>query len=79
MTTFERIKMVVSEKCNFDVDLSEITEEAYLNRDLGLDSLDVVELAMEVEREFDLIVSDIEVESWLTVEDILKTVETKLK
>jgi acyl carrier protein len=79
MTTFERIKMVVSEKCNFNVDLSEITEEAYLNRDLGLDSLDVVELAMEVEREFDLIVSDIEVESWLTVEDILKTVETKLK
>jgi acyl carrier protein len=79
MTTFERIKMVVSEKCNFDVNLSEITEEAYLNRDLGLDSLDVVELAMEIEREFDLIVSDTEIESWLTIEDIHKTIETKIK
>jgi acyl carrier protein len=78
MTTLESLKMVVWEKCNFDFETNEMTEDSQLNRDLGLDSLDVVELCMEVEREFDIQISDVEVESWRTVEDVIQTIE-KLK
>jgi acyl carrier protein len=78
MTTLESLKMVVWEKCNFDFETTEMTEDSQLNRDLGLDSLDVVELCMEVEREFDIQISDVEVESWRTVEDVIQTIE-KLK
>jgi acyl carrier protein len=79
MTTLEKLQLIVWEKCNFDFEIVEMTEEAHLNKDLGLDSLDVVELCMEVEREFDIQISDVEVESWQTIEDIIKTVEkTKL-
>lgn len=43
--------------------------------DLGADSLDAVELVMEIEEEFNMIVSDDEAESVSTVGDIVRIVE----
>ena len=42
---------------------------------LGLDSLDVVELAMEVEKEYGIALSDIEIEKCYTLGDFVKLVE----
>lgn len=50
--TFDRVKKIIVDRLG--VDESEIKEEASFKDDLGADSLDVVELVMELEDEFDL-------------------------
>jgi len=42
--------------------------------DIGMDSLDRIELVMELEDEFDLSISDDNVETWEVVDDIVKSV-----
>lgn len=73
MNTLETLKQIIDSRCNFDIEISEIAEGASLNHDLGLDSLDVIELCMEIERELDIQISDVEVESWRFVDDVINT------
>ena len=49
-----------------------------LQEDLGLDSLDIVELVMKVEDEFEIEILDIEAEKWLSLGDILNTINQKV-
>lgn len=63
----EKIREVVAEK--LDVDKEEVTEKAHFVDDLGADSLDVVELIMGLEDEFDLEISDDKAEELETVGD----------
>lgn len=49
---FERLKKILAEQ--FVVDEDTITMETSFQEDLGADSLDIVELAMAVEEEFDI-------------------------
>lgn len=53
----------------------DITDESNIYNDLGADSLDCVEIVMEVEKEFNITIPDEKAENWSTVLDILKTVE----
>lgn len=53
---FDRIKNIIVER--LDVDESKVTENASFKDDLEADSLDVVELIMELEDEFDLEIAD---------------------
>lgn len=53
------------------VDESEVTLTATFKEDLGADSLDVVELVMELEDEFDLEISDEDAEKISTVQDVV--------
>lgn len=62
---------------DYDVELQEITPETRLS-DLGLDSLDIVEITMNIEKEFDIMISDPEVESWKSLQDIYNTLDQKL-
>lgn len=62
-----KIREVVAEK--LDVDKEEVTESAHFVDDLGADSLDVVELIMGLEDEFDLEISDEKAEELETVGD----------
>lgn len=52
---------------------------ARLNEDLGLDSLDRVEIAMGLEEEFDLDFPDDVIEGWRTVADVLASVQEAAK
>jgi len=70
---FERVKEIIVEQ--LDVEESEITMEASFRDDLEADSLDVVELVMELEDEFDLEIADEEAESINTVGDAVKYIE----
>ncbi|WP_147802349.1 acyl carrier protein [Alkalicoccus halolimnae] len=72
-TKQERIAKIVSERLG--VDESEVKREATFKEDLGADSLDVVELVMELEDEFDLEISDEEAEKILTVGDVVDYIE----
>lgn len=51
-----------------------VTKETHLSNDLKIDSLDRVELAMALEETFDIEVEDTEVDKWVIVDDIVKTV-----
>ncbi len=61
----KRIKKLIIEK--LDVTESEINDEASFEKDFGVYSLDVYELIMEVEQEFNMEIPDEEIEKITTV------------
>ncbi len=69
----EKIKEVVAEQ--LDCELDAIKEDSKFIEDLGADSLDVVELVMALEEEFDIEIPDEDAEGILTVADALKYIE----
>lgn len=64
---FEKIKEIIADQLGVDED--DITMESSFRDDLGADSLDVVELVMAVEEEFDVEFPDEDAESIVTVAD----------
>ena len=74
---FERIKDILSEQ--LDVEPEEITEQSNIIEDLGADSLDVVEMLMSLEDEFNVIITDEKVHEFTTVGDVVKFVEGLIK
>jgi len=70
-----KIREVVAEK--LDVDKDEVTESAHFVDDLGADSLDVVELIMGLEDEFDLEISDEKAEELETVGDAVSYIASQ--
>ncbi|MFB5660599.1 acyl carrier protein [Alteribacillus sp. HJP-4] len=71
----ERVQKIVVERLG--VEESEVKLEATFKDDLGADSLDVVELVMELEDEFDLEISDEEAEKIVTVADVVNYIEAQ--
>lgn len=72
---FEQVKNALVESLNIDGE--QIKEESLLNEDLGIDSLDAVELSLDLETEFDVEISDEELASLKTVKDIVTLIEAK--
>lgn len=64
----ERIRGLVAEQLG--VDVSELRPDANILEDLGADSLDVVEMVMAIEEEFDIEISDEDAEAIRTVGDV---------
>lgn len=69
----EKVKAILSEQ--FDVEEDDITPETSLIDDLNADSLDVVDLLMSIDDEFEVEVPDEEVENIKTVDDLVKYIE----
>jgi acyl carrier protein len=69
----EKIKAILSDQ--FDVEEDKITAETNIADDLGADSLDVVDLLMTLEDEFDVEIPDEEVENIKTVGNLVKYIE----
>ncbi|MCK1996195.1 acyl carrier protein [Paenisporosarcina quisquiliarum] len=74
-TVLERVTKVIVDRLG--VDESEVKLEASFREDLGADSLDVVELVMELEDEFDMEISDEDAEQISTVGSAVKYIESK--
>ena len=72
-TLQDKIRSIIASKLGLDE--SEITPEKNLSNDLGADSLDVVELSMDLEREFNLKFEDADTEKIQTVADLYKLIE----
>lgn len=70
---FEKVKSILSEQ--FDVEEDSITMETSIINDLGADSLDVVDLLMNIDDEFGVEVPDEDVEKVKTVEDLVAYIE----
>jgi len=77
MSTLDRVKKVVVDQ--LDVNEDEVTAAASFVDDLGADSLDVVELVMGLEEEFDVEIPDEDAEKISTVEDAVKYIDEKSK
>ncbi|MGN8511628.1 acyl carrier protein [Helicobacter pylori] len=73
---FETIRAVIAEQLN--VDAVQVTLEAKFVKDLGVDSLDIVELIMALEERFGIEISDEQAEKIVNVGDIMKYIEKQL-
>ena len=73
MSTFEQVKKIVKEQLGVEED--EIRMESTFVDDLGADSLDIVELIMAFEEEFNIEIPDEKAEKIKTVEDVVKYIE----
>ncbi|MBS4193952.1 acyl carrier protein [Bacillus sp. FJAT-49711] len=72
--TLERVTKIIVDRLG--VEESKVTLEASFKDDLGADSLDVVELVMEFEDEFDMEISDDDAEKIATVGDAVNYIES---
>lgn len=77
MSTFDRVKKVVV--AQLEVAEDEVTSAASFVDDLGADSLDVVELVMGFEEEFDIEIPDEDAEKIATVGDAVTYIDEKSK
>ena len=73
MATFEQVKKIVKEQLGVEED--EIQMSSTFVDDLGADSLDIVELIMAFEEEFNIEIPDEKAEKIKTVEDVVKYID----
>ena len=69
----EKVKAILAEQ--FEVEEDKITADTDLQEDLGADSLDVVDLLMSIEDEFEVEVPDEEIENIKTVGSLVSYIE----
>jgi len=74
MSIEERVKEIIVDQLG--VDESEVTPDAKFIDDLGADSLDIVELVMALEEEYDIEISDEEAEKIQTVGDAIEFIKS---
>jgi len=75
MALFERVQQLIVRELN--VKESEVTENASFDGDLKADSLDIVELVMALEDEFQITITDEDAEKIRTVGDAVRFLESK--
>ncbi|NCO32523.1 MAG: acyl carrier protein [Armatimonadetes bacterium CG2_30_59_28] len=75
MTVFDRVRDIVVEELS--VDANEVTLESTFVEDLGADSLDVVELVMRFEEEFDVEIPDEDAEKITNVGEAVRYIDGK--
>ena len=70
---FEKVREIIADKLSISED--EITMDSSFLEDLNADSLDIVELIMNIEEEFDLEIPDSDAEKIVTIGDVVKYIE----
>lgn len=73
---FEKMKKILSEQ--LDADADSITLETDIQDDLGADSLDVVEMLMSIEDEFEIEIPDEKIESLKTVGQVVEYIQENM-
>ena len=74
-TIVSRTKALLIEKLG--IDHCEIPENAMFKRDLGIDSLDLYEIMMEIEKEFKIAIPDEDAENLLTVGSLIEYIKNR--
>lgn len=72
-----KVKQIIADK--LDTDISKVIDSANFAMDLNADSLDTVELIMEIEKEFNITIPDEATQRIATVEDLTNCVLEKVK
>lgn len=74
---FEKVRAKIAEQLS--IDENEITMDSGFVDDLGADSLDIVELIMALEEEFDMEIPDEDAEKITTVGDVVEYIKTRVE
>ncbi len=77
MDVFAKVKEIIVNELNCKE--ADVTMEAKLRDDLGADSIDAVQIVMEVEEAFGIEVDDAEAEAMETVGNVVKYIEEHIK
>jgi len=72
----DKVKKILSEQ--FDVEISELTENTNIEEDLGADSVEVIDLLMSLEDEFDVEIPDEAIDEIRTIGDLVAYLEEHL-
>lgn len=75
---FEKVQKLLAEQLSID-DIDSIKPESNIVTDFGADSLDIVELLMSLEDNFNISVPDEDANNLVTVDSIVKYIESKVK
>ncbi|MEG1256293.1 acyl carrier protein [Clostridium sp.] len=73
----ERVKQVIAKQLSLEVE--ELSVTASFTDDLGIDSLEIFEIVMSLEEEFDIEIPNEDIENIKTVQDISNYIETKVQ
>lgn len=73
---FEKVKQMLAEQ--LDADIDSLTMETNIAKDLDADSLDVVELLMTIEDEFNLEIPDEEIENIRTIGELTEYIQENM-
>ena len=73
---FDKIREILAEQ--LDADAEEMTADTSIAEDLGADSLDVVELLMSSEDEFEVEIPDEEIENLKTIGDVVEYIQNNM-
>ena len=71
---FERVRDILAKQLRISAD--EIKAESRIKNDLGADSLDILQLLMTIEEEYNVTIPDEELANFETVNDVVKYLET---
>ncbi len=74
--TIDKIKKILAD--TLDVNEDELSADTNIATDLGADSLDVVEILMSIEDEFDIEIPDSEIENIRTIGELVEYIETNM-
>ena len=74
--TIDKIKQILAD--TLDVSEDEISADTNIATDLGADSLDVVEILMSIEDEFDIEIPDSEIDNIRPVGELVEYIETNI-
>lgn len=74
--TAERVRNIVAMK--FGLDAEHLMPDASFVTDLGADSLDIVEISMALEKEFDIEISDEDIDNTRTIEELEQLIFDKV-
>lgn len=76
MDIFEQVKKILCDQ--LDLEEEQVNEDSEVIDDLGADSLDIIDLVMTLEEEFDTEIPDEDIENLKTVGDIVKYIEDRV-
>ena len=73
-TAFRELREIICARQG-DLEIEEVQMKSNLRYDLGLDSLDIISVVVEVEKTFEISIKDDDVMTFVTVEDFVKVIE----
>ena len=75
--TIEKVKEIIANQLS--VDVKKLTEKTNIAEELGADSLDVVEILMALEEEFEVSIPDEAIPNIKTIEDVVNFIDANKK